>query len=153
MAYLLGLESSCDETAAAVVYADENGKLTLLSDVVASQVETHRLYGGVVPEIAGRAHIEAISQITYEALEKASVSPEQLSCVAVTGYPGLIGALLVAVNFAKAFALRYRLPLVSVDHIKGHVAAAYLTDTPPVPPFTALVTSGGHTSLFYVKDY
>ena len=150
---IIGFESSCDETAVSVLEADEQGKLHILSNAIASQVDTHRLYGGVVPEIAGRAHIEAISALAREALEVADTRPEELSCVAVTTHPGLIGALLVGVSFAKAFAVRYGLPLISVDHIKGHVAAAYLTETPPAPPYVALVVSGGHTSLFAVEDY
>ena len=150
---IIGFESSCDETAVSVLEADENGQLHILSNAIASQVDTHRLYGGVVPEIAGRAHIEAISALTREALLSAGTKPSELSCVAVTTHPGLIGALLVGVSFAKAFAVANGLPLVSVDHIKGHVAAAYLTETAPKPPFVALVVSGGHTSLFAVEDY
>lgn len=150
---IIGFESSCDETAVSVVEADADGKLHILSNAIASQVETHRLYGGVVPEIAGRAHIEAIGSLTREALTVAKVSPRELAAVAVTSHPGLIGALLVALGFAKSFAAQNALPLVSVDHIKGHVAASYLMDTPPKPPFVALVVSGGHTSLFYVEDY
>ena len=150
---IIGFESSCDETAVSVLEADEQGQLHILSNAIASQVDTHRLYGGVVPEIAGRAHIEAISALTREALQTANTDPTELSCVAVTTHPGLIGALLVGVSFAKAFAVRYGLPLISIDHIKGHVAASYLTDAPPVPPFVALVVSGGHTSLFAVEDY
>ena len=153
MIRILGIESSCDETAAAVVEADDAGRLRILSSKVASQIETHRLYGGVVPEIAGRAHIEAISGVTREALTEAALSPANLTAVAVTTHPGLIGALLVGVNFAKAFALRHGLPLVAVDHIDGHIAASYLTDTPPTPPYLALVVSGGHTSLYEVKGY
>ena len=150
--YLIGFESSCDETAASVLRV-EDGKLTVLSDIIASQVETHRRFGGVVPEIAGRAHIEAISRITYEALSTAGIEPDALDCVAVTSHPGLIGALLVAVNFAKSFALSHRLPLVEVDHMRAHIAAAYLTETPPKPPFIAMAVSGGHTSIYYVADY
>ena len=150
---ILGIESSCDETAVSVLEADSEGRLRILSNAIASQIETHRLYGGVVPEIAGRAHIEAISALTREALHEADCTPEELSAVAVTTHPGLIGALLVGVGFAKAFAARHALPLLSVDHIKGHVAAAYLTEKPPKPPFVALVVSGGHTSLFAVEDY
>ena len=150
---ILGFESSCDETAVSVIEADGQGKLHILSNAIASQVDTHRLYGGVVPEIAGRAHIEAISALTRTALEDAKVAVSELSAVAVTTHPGLIGALLVAVSFAKAFAAANGLPLVSVDHIKGHVAAAYLTEAAPKPPFAALVVSGGHTSLFAVEDY
>lgn len=152
MKRILGFESSCDETAVSVV-AVEDGKMRILSNIVASQIETHRLYGGVVPEIAGRAHIEAITNITYEALREACLSPEDVDCVAVTTHPGLIGALLVAVNFAKAFAVKNGIPLVSVDHMKGHIASAYLLPEPPKPPFVALAVSGGHTSFFYVEDY
>ena len=153
MTRILGFESSCDETAVSVVEADESGRLRILSSIVASQIETHRLYGGVVPEIAGRAHIEAITNITYEALNEASLTPADIDAVAVTTHPGLIGALLVAVNFAKAFAAANRLPLVGVDHMKGHIASAYLLEHAPKPPFVALAVSGGHTTLFYVESY
>lgn len=147
---ILGFESSCDETACAVVeYAD--GALTVKSDVVASQVEVHRLYGGVVPEIASRAHIEAISSITYEALGRAGVSLSQIDAVAVTSHPGLIGALLVAVNFAKSLAISHGIPLVEVDHMKAHIAAACLSENPPSPPFLAAALSGGHTSIYLVE--
>ena len=150
--YILGMESSCDETSAAVLKA-EGEHLTVLSNIVASQIETHRLYGGVVPEIASRAHIEAVTAITKEALEKAGVTLSEVGAVAVTAYPGLIGALLVGVNFGKSLAFANNLPLVAVNHIKAHVAASYLTETPPRPPFLALVVSGGHTSFFDVTDY
>ncbi len=150
--YILGIESSCDETSAAVV-SMADGERRILSNIVASQIETHRLYGGVVPEIAGRAHIEAISNITYEALEKAGITINDVGCIAVTSHPGLIGALLVGVNFAKSLAFAYSIPLVSVNHIKAHVAAAYLEYPTLEPPFTALVVSGGHTSVYQVKDY
>ena len=149
---VLGLESSCDETSAAVVRM-EDGKREILSNIVASQIETHRLYGGVVPEIASRAHIEAISGITYEALEKAGAKLSDIGCVAVTSHPGLIGALIVGVNFAKSLAYANNIPLVPVNHIKAHVAAAYLEHEGLEPPFTALVISGGHTSIYEVKDY
>ena len=147
--YILGMESSCDETSAAVLRVEE-GKLAIASNIVASQVETHRLYGGVVPEIASRAHIEAVSGITREALDAAGIAPQDLSAVAVTAFPGLIGALLVGVNFAKSFAFANDIPLVAVNHIKAHVAAAYLSEVTLKPPFLALVVSGGHTSLFDV---
>lgn len=150
--YILGIETSCDETSAAVVRARE-GRFEIAANIVASQIETHRLYGGVVPEIASRAHIEAITGVTAEALDAAGISLKELDAVAVTAYPGLIGALLVGVNFAKSLAYANRLPLVAVDHIKAHVAASYLTDTPPKPPYLALVVSGGHTSLFDVRDH
>ena len=150
--YILGIESSCDETSAAVVSMD-NGERRILSNIVASQIETHRLYGGVVPEIASRAHIEAISNVTREALEAAGVSMSDIGCIAVTSHPGLIGALLVGVNFAKSLAFSYGIPLVPVNHVKAHVAAAYLEYPQLEPPFTALVVSGGHTSIYSVTDY
>ena len=150
--YILGMESSCDETSAAVVRA-EDGRLEIVSNIVASQIETHRLYGGVVPEIASRAHIEAITGITEEALTRAGITLKDIGAVAVTAFPGLIGALLVGVNFAKSLAYANKIPLVAVNHIKAHVAAAYLRETAPKPPFLALVVSGGHTSLFDVTDY
>jgi len=150
--YILGLESSCDETSASVVRMTEDGERKILSNIVASQIETHRLYGGVVPEIASRAHIEAISGITYEALQTAGIAVSDLGCVAVTSHPGLIGALLVGVNFAKSLAYSHNIPLVSVNHVKAHVAAAYLENPALKPPFVALVVSGGHTSIYHVTD-
>ena len=149
---ILGLESSCDETSAAVVRM-EDGKREILSNIVASQIDIHRLYGGVVPEIASRAHIEAISRITYEALEVAGVSIKDIGCIAVTSHPGLIGALIVGVNFAKSLAFSHSIPLVSVNHVKAHVAAAYLEYPSLEPPFTALVVSGGHTAIYDVRSY
>ena len=150
--YVLGIESSCDETSASVVEMGD-GVRRICSNVVASQIETHRLYGGVVPEIASRAHIEAISSITYEALEEAGIGIGDLSAIAVTTHPGLIGALLVGVNFAKSLAFANKIPLVSVNHVKAHVAAAYLESPELEPPFTALVVSGGHTSIYKVSTY
>lgn len=141
------MESSCDETSAAIVEYND-GVFEIKSNIVASQIETHRLYGGVVPEIASRAHIEAVSSITTEALETAGITLSDLDCVAVTTHPGLIGALLVGVNFAKSLAFANNIPLVSVNHIRGHVCAAYLSDRELKPPFLALVVSGGHTSLY-----
>lgn len=152
--YILAFESSCDETAAAVVsYTD--GEFKIKSNIVASQVETHRLYGGVVPEIASRAHAEVISGITYEALDEAGISLRDVDLIAVTSNPGLIGALLVGVSFAKGLAAANNIPLVAVDHIKGHVAAAYLCakEEAPKPPFIALTVSGGHTAIYLVKAY
>ena len=149
---ILGIESSCDETSAAIVKM-EQGKRQILSNIVASQIETHRLYGGVVPEIASRAHIEAISRITYEALDTAGVTLSDIECVAVTSHPGLIGALLVGVNFAKSLAYSRNIPLVPVNHVKAHVAAAYLEYEQLEPPFLALVVSGGHTSFYRVDSY
>jgi N6-L-threonylcarbamoyladenine synthase len=154
--YILGLESSCDETSAAIVRmdTDENGVCTreICANMIASQIETHRLYGGVVPEIAGRAHIEAVSRITYEALDTAGLTIRDIGAVAVTTHPGLIGALLVGVNFAKSLAFAQNIPLISVNHIHAHVAAAYLSDPELKPPFLALVVSGGHTQLYMVED-
>ena len=150
---ILSFESSCDETAVAVLTADGD-KITVQSNTVATQIDIHRLYGGVVPEIASRAHIEAISALTYQALEESGCTLADIDLIAVTANPGLIGALLVAVNFAKSLALANSIPLVPVDHIKGHIAAAYLnTDTPPKPPFLALALSGGHTSIYRVDTY
>ena len=154
--YILGMESSCDETSVAVIdmqNGSEGMSCRILSNIVASQIETHRLYGGVVPEIAGRAHIEAISRVTKEALDEAGLPISSLDAIAVTTHPGLIGALLVGVNFAKSLAFANRIPLVSVNHIHGHVAAAYLTDSTLKPPYLAVVVSGGHTSLYLVEDY
>ena len=149
---ILAFESSCDETSASVT--QRNGEEFIVkSNIIASQIETHRLYGGVVPEIASRAHIEAISRITYEALEVAGVTLDQIDMIAVTANPGLIGALLVGVNFAKALAVSRSIPLVAVDHIKGHIAACYLMKDKPKPPFIALAASGGHTSIYLVKSY
>ena len=150
--YILGMESSCDETSAAVVEMSD-GVRRICSNIVASQIETHRLYGGVVPEIASRAHIEAVSAITREALDTAGVTLSDIGAVAVTSHPGLIGALLVGVNFAKSLAYANNIPLVGVNHIRGHVAAAYLAHPDLKPPFVALVVSGGHTSIFRVRDY
>ena len=151
---ILAIESSCDETSCAIVERADD-RFIIKSNIIASQIETHRLYGGVVPEIASRAHIEAISSITYEALEKAGITMDEVDAVAVTSNPGLIGALLVGVNFAKALALAYGKPLVNVDHIKGHIASCYLDPdgNVPKPPFIALAASGGHTAIYYVKDY
>ena len=149
---ILAFESSCDETAAAVLVADD-GRLSVKSSIIASQIETHRLYGGVVPEIASRAHSEAISKITYEALETAEMTLSDIDLIAVTANPGLIGALLVAVNFAKSLAAANGIPLVAVDHIKGHIAASYIGDRTPKPPFIALAVSGGHTSIYTVESY
>ncbi len=150
--YILGMESSCDETSAAVVRMGE-GKREIVSNIVASQIETHRLYGGVVPEIASRAHIEAVSNVTREALHAAGITVSDLGAVAVTAFPGLIGALLVGVNFAKSLAFANSIPLVAVNHIKAHVAAAYLCDPTLEPPFLAVVVSGGHTSIFEVRSH
>ena len=152
--YILGFESSCDETSCAVVEMDEEkGIRKILANIVASQIEIHRLYGGVVPEIAGRAHIEAISRITYEALDTAGLALSDIDLVAVTAFPGLIGALLVGVNFAKSLAFANGIPLVAVNHVHAHVCAAMLSDVTLKPPFLALVVSGGHTSFYDVRSF
>ena len=148
---ILAIESSCDETSASVVEMGVTKKI--LSNIVASQIETHALYGGVVPEIASRAHSEVVSRITYEALEAAGVALSDIEAVGVTNHPGLIGALLVGVNFAKSLAASRNIPLIPVHHIKGHIAANYLCHNELKPPFLALVVSGGHTSFIEVKDY
>ena len=150
--YILGMESSCDETSASVVEIIDE-KPYIRSNIVASQIDIHRLYGGVVPEIASRAHIEAVSRITHEALDTAGITLKDLGAIAVTSSPGLIGALLVGVNFAKSLAYANGIPLVPVDHIKGHVAASYFEAPDLKPPFLALVVSGGHTSIYHVRDY
>lgn len=150
---ILGIESSCDETAASVCEFLENGEKRILSNAVASQIEIHRLYGGVVPEIAGRAHSEAICPIVTEALEKAGKTVEDVDVIGVTSTPGLIGALLVGVSFAKSLAYATKKPLVAVNHIKGHVAANYFYFPDLKPPFLAAVVSGGHTSIIKVNSY
>ena len=146
---ILSVESSCDETAVALV---RDGR-EVLTDRIASQVALHRLYGGVVPEIASRKHIEAIYALADEALTDAGVSRSDIDAIAVTYAPGLIGALLVGVNFAKAAALALGLPLIPVHHIRGHIAANYIAYPDLKPPFLCLVVSGGHTMLVDVQDY
>lgn len=149
---ILAIESSCDETSAAVCEFNDDSRI-IRSNIIASQIETHKLYGGVVPEIASRAHCDAISGITYEALEVAGVTLDDIDAIAVTSNPGLIGALLVGVNFAKALAFANNKPLIPVNHIRGHVAANYFVHADLKPPFLALVASGGHTSLIKVTSY
>lgn len=146
---VLGIESSCDETAAAVVV---DGR-TVLSNVVASQVEEHKLYGGVVPEIASRRHAEAISGVVRQALDEAGTALADIDAVAVTHAPGLIGALLVGVNFAKGLALSAHKPLVPAHHLRSHIAANYLAHPDLHPPFLCLVVSGGHSHIVQVEDY
>ncbi len=149
---ILALESSCDETAAAV--ADINDQsIEIKSSIIASQIDIHALYGGVVPEIASRAHAEALSKITYESLETANVTMNDIDAVAVSYAPGLIGALLTGVNFAKGIAFANNKPLIPVNHIKGHIAASYIENSDIKPPFLALAASGGHTSIINVKSY
>jgi N6-L-threonylcarbamoyladenine synthase len=146
---VLGLESSCDETAAAVV----EGGARALSDIVASQVDVHARYGGVVPELASRAHVVHVIPVVEEALAAAAVTLDELDGIAVTQGPGLVGALLVAVQSAKAIAYARGLPLVGVHHLEGHLSAVYLEEDPPPFPHLALVVSGGHTSLIRVRDH
>ncbi len=146
---ILAIESSCDETAVAVV---ADGR-RVLSDAIASQVELHKIYGGVVPEIASRKHIEAIYALADEALSRANLTRREIDAVAVTYAPGLIGAVLVGVNFAKAAALSMGVPLSPVHHLRGHIAANYLAYPELEPPFLCLVVSGGHTMLVDVRDY
>ena len=146
---ILGIESSCDETAAAVV---EDGR-RVLSNVIASQVEEHRKYGGVVPEIASRRHAEAISGVVRQALSDAGVTLADIDGIAVTYAPGLIGALLVGVSFAKGLALATGKPLIPVHHLRSHIAANYLAHPDLKPPFLCLVVSGGHSHIVQVEDY
>jgi N6-L-threonylcarbamoyladenine synthase len=146
---VLGIETSCDETAAAVV---EDGRRAL-SDVVATQIDVHRRWGGVVPELASRNHVVQVMPVVDEALTRAGVAPAALDAVAVTAGPGLVGALLVGVQAAKALALAWEKPLVRVNHLEGHLVAAFLSEAPPAFPFLALVVSGGHTSLYAARGF
>ena len=146
---ILAIESSCDETAASVV---KNGR-TVLSNIISSQIDLHKLYGGVVPEIASRKHIEKINQVIEEALKEAEVELDDLDAIGVTYGPGLVGALLVGVAEAKAISFAKNIPLVGVHHIEGHISANYIENLDLEPPFLCLVVSGGHTHLVVVKDY
>ena len=147
--YILAIESSCDETAAAVV---KNGR-EVLSNVISSQIALHTLYGGVVPEIASRKHIEKINQVIEEALSEAGMELNQMDAIGVTYGPGLVGALLVGVAEAKAISYATGIPLVGVHHIEGHVSANYIEQEELEPPFLCLIVSGGHTHLVIVKEY
>ena len=147
--YILAIESSCDETAAAVV---KNGR-EVLSNVIYSQIDLHTIYGGVVPEIASRKHIEKINQVVEKALTEAGKTLEEITAIAVTYGPGLVGALLVGVSAAKAIAFAANKPLVGVHHIEGHISANYIENKDLEPPFICLVVSGGHTHLVRVSDY
>ena len=146
---ILGIESSCDETAAAVTV---NGR-KVLSNEISSQIDIHTLYGGVVPEIASRKHIERINQVVKKALDTAGVTLQDLDAAAVTYGPGLVGALLVGVSFAKALSFAADIPLIGVHHIEGHICANYIADPALEPPYACLVVSGGHTHLVLVRDY
>ena len=147
--YILGIESSCDETSVAVV---KNGR-EVLSNVINSQIDIHTEYGGVVPEIASRCHTEVINQITKQALNEAKLSLEEINAIAVTQGPGLVGALLVGVSYAKGLSFASGKPLVPVNHIGGHISANFITHKDLEPPFLCLIISGGHTHLVNVKDY
>lgn len=146
---ILAIESSCDETAAAVI---ENGR-KILSNAVFSQIDLHALYGGVVPEIASRAHVEAVDRMVDQALLDAGETLESIDAIAVTYGPGLVGALLTGVTSAKALAYAAQKPLIPVHHIEGHICANFLTDPALEPPFTCLVVSGGHSHILEVRDY
>ena len=146
---ILAIESSCDETAAAVV---QDGR-KVLSNIISSQIDIHKLYGGVVPEIASRKHIEKVIQVVDEALKEASLTMDEIDAVAVTYGPGLVGALLVGVSAAKSIAFAHNKPLIGVHHIEGHISANYIENEELEPPFLCLVVSGGHTNLVIVKDY
>jgi N6-L-threonylcarbamoyladenine synthase len=145
---IMALESSCDETACAIV---ENGR-KVLANVVASQIKTHKLYGGVIPEIAAREHLQAINAVIEEAFEQSNLKPENISAFAATVGPGLVGALLVGLNAAKTLALVYDKPFIGINHLNAHIAANYI-DTDLEPPFIALLISGGHTQIIDVKSY
>lgn len=145
----LGIESSCDETSVAVV---KNGR-KVLSNVINSQIKIHEKYGGVVPEIASRNHIEAISGVTKQALEEAKITFEDIDIIACTCGPGLVGALLVGVSYAKALSYALNKPLIGTNHIEGHIAANYITHKNLTPPFLCLIVSGGHTHLVHIKNY
>ena len=147
--YILAIESSCDETSAAGVV---NGR-EVLSNIIASQIDTHKKYGGVVPEVASRMHIEAISGVVQEALDEANITLDKIDAIGVTYGPGLVGALLVGLQFAKGLALSIKKPLVGVNHIEGHICANYIQHKELKPPFVSLVVSGGHTFIVHVKNY
>ncbi len=147
--YILAIESSCDETSAAVV---KDGR-EVLSNIIASQIDTHKKYGGVVPEVASRMHIEVVDAVVKEALEKADVKLDDIDAIGVTYGPGLVGALLVGLQYAKGLALASKKPLVGVNHIEGHICANYIQHKDLKPPFVSLVVSGGHTFIVHVKDY
>lgn len=147
--YILAIESSCDETSAAVV---KDGR-EVLSNIIASQIDTHTKYGGVVPEVASRMHIEVVDAVVKSALEEANMSLEQIDAIGVTYGPGLVGALLVGLQYAKGLSLASKKPLVGVNHIEGHICANYIQHMELKPPFVSLVVSGGHTFIVHVKDY
>lgn len=146
---ILSIESSCDETSAAVV---KNGR-EVLSNIIASQIDTHKKYGGVVPEVASRMHIEAVDMVVKEALNEANVTLDEIDAIGVTYGPGLVGALLVGLQYAKGLAFASKKSLIGVNHIEGHICANYIQHKDLEPPFVSLVVSGGHTFIVHVKDY
>ena len=147
--YILSIESSCDETSAAVVVDGRE----VLSNVIASQIDTHKKFGGVVPEVASRMHIEVINGVVEEALQKANVTLNQIDAIGVTYGPGLVGALLVGLQYAKGLAFSTKKPLIGVNHIEGHICANFIQHKDLKPPFVSLVVSGGHTFIVHVEDY
>lgn len=149
---ILGIESSCDETSIAILKKQEN-RIELLSNIVSSQIDIHKEFGGVVPEIASRHHLKNIGWVLDEALREAEVELKDIDGVAVTYGPGLVGALLVGVSYAKSLAYSLNIPIIPVHHIAGHIAANYLTYNNLQPPFIALVVSGGHSHIIEVEDY
>ena len=146
---ILSIESSCDETSAAVI---ENGRI-VLSNIIATQIDTHKKFGGVVPEVASRMHIEVIDKVVKEALDEANVTLEDIDAIGVTYGPGLVGALLVGLQYAKGLAYAANKPLIGVNHIEGHISANFIQHKDLKPPFVSLVVSGGHTFIVHVKDY
>lgn len=146
---VIGIESSCDETSCAVI---KNGR-EVLSNIISSQIDIHKKFGGVVPEVASRKHVEVISNVVKEAIEKANISFEDIDIIAATYGPGLVGALLVGLSYAKGLALSLNKPFVGVNHIEGHIAANYIAHKQLEPPYLCLIVSGGHTHLVLVKDY
>ncbi len=148
--YILGIETSCDETAASVV---KDGSI-ILSSIISSQVEVHHLYGGVVPEIASRKHIEAIVQVVDAAIKESGIDKSQIDSIAVTQGPGLVGALLIGFSYAKALSYALKIPYTGINHLEGHITSVFLSKTsPPEFPYVALLVSGGHTSIYYVKSH
>ncbi len=146
---ILGIETSCDETAASVI---KDGSI-ILSSIISSQVDIHHIYGGVVPEIAARKHIEVISAVVEAAIQDAGITKSDLNAVAVTQGPGLVGALLVGFSFAKAFAFAQKIPCTGVNHLEGHITSVFLSETQPEFPYIALLVSGGHTSIYHVTSH
>lgn len=150
---ILGIESSCDETSIAILKYDEKDKIKVLSNVISSQIDIHEKFGGVVPEIASRQHTKNISFVLDEAIKEAKISLKDITAIAVAVGPGLIGALLVGVSFAKALAYSLNVPIIPVHHIAGHISANYITHKDLVPPYISLVVSGGHSHIILVEDY